>query len=70
MNNIIAYDTVKKLVENPPSLGDRPDFFNLRELRNHFARKLKSLECPQSPMANESTQHAIDCPGIPAQVRA
>lgn len=48
MNNIIAYDTVKKLVENPPSLGDRPDFFNLRELRNHFARKLKSLECPQS----------------------
>jgi len=49
MNNIISYDTVKTLVAtNPPSLGDRPNFFNLRELRNHFARKLKSLECPQS----------------------
>ena len=48
MNNIISYDTVKTLVANPPSLGDRPNFFNLRKLRYHFARKLKSLECPQS----------------------
>ena len=48
MNNIISYNTVKKLVENPPSIGDRPNCFNLRALRNHFARKLKNLECPQS----------------------
>lgn len=48
MNSIISYDTVKALVANPPSLGDRPNFFNLRALRNHFARALKRLECPKS----------------------
>jgi hypothetical protein len=29
MDSIITYDMVKALVANPPSLGDRPNFFNL-----------------------------------------
>jgi hypothetical protein len=48
MDSTITYDTVKALVANPPSLGDRPNFFNLQDLRNHFARALKRIACPQS----------------------
>ncbi len=50
MDTIISYETVKALVANPPSLGDRPNFFNLPALRNHFARTLKRITCPQSPV--------------------
>jgi hypothetical protein len=39
---------VKALVANPPSLGDCPNFFNLLDLQNHFARVLKWIACPQS----------------------
>ncbi len=48
MDSTITYDTVKAIVTNPPSLGDRPNFFNLRDLRNHFAHALKQIACPQS----------------------
>ena len=48
MDTIILYDTVKGLVAIPPGLGNRPNFFNLRALRNHFARVLKLIPCPQS----------------------
>jgi hypothetical protein len=48
MDSTITYDTVKALVANPPSLGDSPNFFNLRALQNHFARVLKWIACPQS----------------------
>jgi len=48
MDATIAYDTVIGLLANPPSLGSRPNFFNLRELRLHYARALKKVPCPQS----------------------
>ena len=48
MDATIAYDTVVGLLANPPSLGSRPNFFNLRELRLHYARALKKVPCPQS----------------------
>ena len=47
MDTIIEYDTVIALLANPPSLDPRPNFFNLRELRTHFAQGLKKLPCPQ-----------------------
>ena len=47
MDNSIEYDTVIALLANPPSPNPRPNFFNLRELRTHFARALKKLPCPQ-----------------------
>jgi hypothetical protein len=48
MDSTITYDMVKALVANPPSLEDRPNFFNLRDLQNHFACALKWIACPQS----------------------
>ena len=48
MDATIGYDTVVGLLANPPSLGSRPNFFNLRELRLHYARALKKVPCPQS----------------------
>jgi hypothetical protein len=48
MDSTITYDMVKALVANPPSLGDRPNIFNLQDLQNHFARTLKWIACPQS----------------------
>jgi hypothetical protein len=50
MDTVISYETAKALVANPPSLGDWPNFFNLRALQNHFARTLKWITCPQSPV--------------------
>jgi hypothetical protein len=52
MDTVISYsyETVKALVANPPSLGDHPNFFNLRALQNHFTRTLKQITCPQSPV--------------------
>jgi hypothetical protein len=47
MHATIAYNTVVGLLANPTSLGSRPNFFNLRELRLHYARALKN-PCPQS----------------------
>jgi hypothetical protein len=48
MDLVITYDTVKKLVANPPSLGDGTNFFNLRALQTHLARALKKIPCPRS----------------------
>jgi hypothetical protein len=48
MKTTITYDTVKALIANPPSIGDRPNFFNLCALGNHFAPALKRITCPQS----------------------
>jgi hypothetical protein len=48
MDSAMTYDMVKALVANPPSLGDRPNFFNLQALQNHFVRALKRIACPQS----------------------
>jgi hypothetical protein len=48
MDTTITYDTILGLLANPPSLGSRPNFFNLRELRLHYARALKKGPCPQS----------------------
>jgi hypothetical protein len=35
---------------NPPSLNPCPNFFNICKLRSHFARALKKIPCPQSPV--------------------
>jgi hypothetical protein len=48
MNAIISYDTIIGLLANPPTIDPRPNFFNLRALRNHFARALKKAPWPQS----------------------
>jgi hypothetical protein len=50
MDTVISYETAKALVANPPSLGDHPNFFNFRAQQNHFARLLKWITCPQSPV--------------------
>jgi hypothetical protein len=47
MDIIITYDAVWMLLANPPSLTPCP---NIRELRSHFARALKKILCPQSPV--------------------
>jgi hypothetical protein len=48
MDLVITYDTVKTMVANPPSLGDRPNFFNLWALWTEFAHALRQIPCPQS----------------------
>jgi hypothetical protein len=48
METTINYDMVKAIDANPPSIGDRPNFFNLRTLHNLFAHALKKITCPQS----------------------
>ena len=48
MDTTITYDTIVGLLANPPSIDPRPNFFNLRNLRTHFARALKKIPCPQS----------------------
>ncbi len=35
-------------ISKPPSLNPHPNFFNIRELRSHFARAIKKIPCPQS----------------------
>ena len=50
MNTVISYDAVRTLLANPPSINPRPNFFNIRELRKHFAKALKRIPCPQSPV--------------------
>ena len=44
----MLYDAVQTLLANPPSLNPRPNFFNICALRNHFAKALKKVPCPQS----------------------
>ena len=48
MDATITYDTDVGLLANPPSLGSRLNFFNLHELRLHYALALKKVLCPQS----------------------
>jgi hypothetical protein len=50
MNTVISYDTVMGVLANPPSLDPTPNFFNLRALQSHFAKALKRIPCPQSPI--------------------
>ncbi len=50
MDIIITYDAVRTLLANPASLNPCSNFFNIRELRSHFARALKKIPCPQSPV--------------------
>ena len=48
MNTVVSYDAVRTLLVNSPSINPRPNFFNIRELRSHFAKALKKIPCPQS----------------------
>lgn len=47
MDTTIKYNAVLAIVANPPSLEPCPNFFNLCELRLHFAQALKKILCPQ-----------------------
>ena len=47
---IITYDAVRMLLANPPSLNPCPNFFNIHELSSDFAREVKKIPCPQSPV--------------------
>ncbi len=48
MDTTITYDTIVGLLANLPSIDPHPNFFNLRNLRMHFAQALKKIPCPQS----------------------
>ncbi len=50
MNTVVTYEAVRMLLANPPSINPRPNFFNICELQSHFARALKKIPCPQSPV--------------------
>jgi hypothetical protein len=50
MNTIVTYEAVRTLLANPPSINPRPNFFNIRELRSHFAKALNKIPRPQSPV--------------------
>ena len=52
MDATIIYDTIIGLLANPPSLGYRPNFFNLRALRTHLAHALRKVSCPQPEPKN------------------
>jgi hypothetical protein len=48
MDTLITYDEVAALVAHPPSIAPRPNFTNLRNLREHIQRALQRISCPQS----------------------
>jgi hypothetical protein len=48
MDAIITLEEVTGFLKNPPLLAPRPDFNQLRALRQHIVRALKQLTCPQS----------------------
>jgi hypothetical protein len=48
MDAIITLEEVTGFLKNPPSLAPRPDFNQLRAIRQHIVRALKQLTCPQS----------------------
>ena len=48
MDTLISYDEARSLLTKPPRFDPRPNFENLRALRQHFVRALKKLVCPQS----------------------
>ncbi len=50
MNKVVTYEAVRTLLANPPSINPCPNFFNIRELLSHFAKALKKIPCPQSPV--------------------
>jgi hypothetical protein len=62
MDAVITFEEVTEFLKNPPSLALRPDFNQLRALRQHIMRALKQLTCPQRPIHGWSGL-AID-PGV------
>ena len=46
MDTVITFDEIDDLLKNPPAIGRRPNFFNLRELRKHIVYALKQLPHP------------------------
>jgi hypothetical protein len=66
MDATISYDTIIGLLANPPSLGSRPNFFNIRELRLNYARALKKVPCPQ--LAVNGWSGAVQSPAIYALI--
>jgi hypothetical protein len=50
MDIIITYDAVRMLLAKHPSPNPHPNSFNICKLRSHFARALKKILCPQSPV--------------------
>jgi hypothetical protein len=50
MDAIITLEEVTGFLKKNPSLALRPDFNQLRALRQHIVRALRQLTCPQSPI--------------------
>jgi hypothetical protein len=50
MDAIITFKEVTEFLKKTPSLAPRPDFNQLRTLRQHIVTALKQLTCPQSPI--------------------
>jgi hypothetical protein len=48
MDTLITYNEVAALIANPPSIAPRPNFMNLRNLRQHIQCALQRISCPQS----------------------
>jgi hypothetical protein len=48
MDAIITFKEVTEFLKNPPLLAPRPDFNQLRPLRQHIVTALKQLTCLQS----------------------
>jgi hypothetical protein len=62
MDAIIAVKEVDNLLKSPPTMGKRPTFFSLRELRKHIITVLKQLPHPGYPIhgwSGMATQPAL-----------
>ena len=46
MNIVVTYDAVWTHLANPPSLNPCPNFFNICDLRSHFAKALRRSHVP------------------------
>ena len=49
MDTIVTVEEVDNLIKSPPTIGKRPTFFSLRELRKHIINGLKQLPHPLFP---------------------
>jgi hypothetical protein len=67
MDAAITFKEVTEFLKKSPSLAPRPDFNQLRALRQHIVRALKQLTCPQRPIHGWSGL-AID-PGVYALLK-
>ena len=62
MDDMILYDDIKEMLESPPTLAPRPNFFRLRAFRGYIVdvmKKIPHLGYPQHGWAGMVLQPAI-----------